>query len=301
MKLVLNRQQIANITLIIACYFVVSCSSDDKAPDIYMNIPDSVFETLLIEKGIDSDGEINQQILRTDAKVVNTLDLNDLSKGEIKSLTGIKGFVNLKKLSVTRHAIDRVDLSANTLLDTLYLSGNYISSIDLSSNTNLILVDIQSNKLTSITGLSKAINLKDLDLSWNYFEEFSIHNKSLEVLHFSHNNLKSINTDGAVNLKNIFMPSNKLETVNFSTNTLLETLLISGNKLNHINLENNSKLTHLYISSNSLTNIDVSSNQKLVDLRVDRNPDLMCIKIESGQNISHISKSKYQKLSNNCN
>ena len=300
MKLVLNRKKIANITLIITSCFVISCSSDDASPDIYLNIPDNVFETLLIEQGIDSDGKINQLMLKADAKKVTILDLNDLSNGKIKSLVGIEGFVNLKKLSVTKHAIETIDLSANTLLDTLYLNGNDISSIDLSNNPNLILVEIQSNNLSSINGLSKLENLKELDLSWNYFEAFSIHNESLEVLHFSHNDLKTLNTNGAVNLRNVFMPLNKLETVDFSTNTLLETLLVSGNKLQQINLENNIKLTHLYISSNLLTAIDVSNNQKLIDLRVDRNPDLTCIKIDNGQDIPTVSLSGYQELNLDC-
>jgi hypothetical protein len=78
-------------------------------------------------------------------------------------------------------------------------------------------------------------------------------------------------------------------------------MLISDNKIQNINLEQNSNLTHLYITSNSLTSIDVSNNQELVDLRVDRNPNLSCIKIQSGQEIPNVSKSDYQELNNNCN
>jgi hypothetical protein len=289
--------------------FIVSCSRDDETQDLindaYLSIPDDHFETILIEQGIDSDGIVNQKILKTDAEKVTRLNLNLLSHfGEISELAGIEGFVNLRFLSASNQELTHVDLSHNTLLDTLYLIGNRLSSIDLSSNPNLIFVDIQSNEFSSssaITGLSNARFLNDLDVSWNYLQDFSIHNESLEVLHLSHNDLISLDTDGAVNLQHILLTSNKLEMVDFSTNTALETLLISDNKLEYIDLENNTGLTHLYGSSNLLTSLDVSNNQELIDLRVDRNPYLTCIKIQSSQEIPKVSISDYQELKDICN
>jgi len=299
---------IGSCFLALSCYVFVACSSDDNKVDfeeeLHIAIPDASFESKLIEQGIDSDGILNQKILKADAEKVSVLDLNlNANFGEIADLTGIEGFVNLKFLSAARQKIERVDLSSNTLLDTLNILGNRLSSIDLSKNTNLIFVDMQSNDFSSsssIVGLSNATNLKDLDLSHNYLEEFSIHNESLEILHMSHNDLKSIDTDGAINLQHVFMPSNQLETVDFSTNISLETLLIAGNKLQHIDLENNTRLTHLYVASNSLTRLDVSHNNELEDLRVDRNPDLTCVKINDTQN-PYVMKSDYQELSNTCN
>jgi len=309
MKQTLSSNRVTYPIFVLAFYLFVSCSSDDEAlnpmNDIYLSIPDIHFETELIKQGIDSDGIVNQQMLRTDAEKVSRLDLNLTANfGDISDLTGIEGFINIKLLSAGNQKLERIDLSNNTLLDTLYLLGNAISSIDLSDNQNLIFVDMQANEFSSsssIIGLSNATNLKDLDLSWNYLEEFSIHNESLEVLHMSHNDLKSLDTDGAINLQHVFVPSNKLESVDFGTNTLLETLLISDNKLQHIDLEHNSFLTHLYSSSNLLTNLDVSSNQELVDLRVDRNPDLTCINILSNQEIPTVSLSDYQELNDACN
>lgn len=308
MKNPFSRSEICFPVIILTLSLIVSCSSDDESSNslnnIYLSIPDIHFETKLIEQGIDSDGVVNQQMLKADAEVISVLDLNLYDDyGEITDLKGIEGFVNLKLLSAGNQKLEYIDLSYNTLLDTLYLLGNRISSIDFSNNPNLLFVDIQSNQFSSsssINGLSNATNLKDLDLSWNYLEEFSIHNELLEILHISHNDLISIDTDGAINLQYIFMPSNKIQTVDFSTNTSLETLLISGNKIQQINLENNTSLTHLYISSNSLTSLDVSSNLELVDFRVDRNPELTCIKIQNDQN-PYVVKSDYQELNTICN
>jgi Leucine-rich repeat (LRR) protein len=306
MKSPFKRSISAYLILALTLFLIVSCSSDDENTkpinDAYLNIPDNNFEAALIEKGIDSDGIVNQKISKADAEAVHILDLDFSSDiGEISDLTGIEGFVNLTLLSVAGQELETIDLSLNTKLDTLLLLGNYLTSIDISNNPNLLLVDIQSNELHSIHGLSTATKLKKLNLSWNNLEEFSIDNKSIEMLHLSNNLISSFNSNGAINLKNILLTSNELTNVDFSSNTLLETLLISDNKIEHINLDYLSGLTHLYITSNSLTSLNVSNNQELLDLRVDRNPDLTCIKIQSSQQIPTVSKSDYQRLNDNCN
>ena len=241
-------------------------------------------------------------MLKSDAEAVSQLDLNLFANsGEIRDLTGIEGFVNITLLAAVGQEIKDLDLSFNTKLDTLFLSGNYLRNIDISNNPNLILLDVQSNELSSINGLSQSTNLKEVNLSFNNFEEISIKNESIEVLLISHNLLKTIDTNGALNLKNALLILNQLTTVDFSSNTLLETLVISGNKLQNLNLENNTRLTHLYSSSNLLTRLDVSNNQELMDLRVDRNPALTCVKILSGQEIPTVTISDYQELNTICN
>ena len=304
MKISYNNK--AYTIIIIVLFNIVSCSNNDETQnptnDIYLNIPDIHFETKLIEQGIDSDGIINQQILKSDAEAVSKLNLNlSADFGEIVDLTGIEGFVNITLLSAARQKIKSVDLSFNTKLDTLFLYGNHLTNIDISNNSNLILLDIQSNELSSINGLSKLLHLKKINLSYNNFEEISIKNKSIEDLLISDNLLRSIDTNDALNLKNVLLTLNQLTKVDFSSNTLLETLLISGNKLQDINIENNTSLTHLYSSNNLLTSLDVSNNQELIDLRVDRNLNLTCIKISSSQEISTVSISEYQELNTICN
>ncbi|WP_339795244.1 hypothetical protein [uncultured Imperialibacter sp.] len=309
MKRPFDRNKIAYLFFVLTLFLTVSCSSDDETTipvtNEYLSIPDSHFETLLVEQGIDSDGSVDQQMLRSDAEKVSRLDLNLFSHfGEISDLTGIEGFENITFLSAVGQEIEDIDLSFNTKLDTLLLTANYLTSIDLTNNPHLVYVDLQANEFsadTSIVGLSNATNLKELDLSWNYVEDFSMHNGSLEVLHMSNNDLVSIDTDGAINLQHVLLTSNKLEMVDFSTNVSLETVLISDNKLEHIDLENCKSLTHLYSSSNLLASLDVSHNQELIDLRVDRNPSLTCIKILSTQEIPTVSLSDYQELNDTCN
>ena len=211
MKRPFDRNKIAYLFFVLTLFLTVSCSSDDETTipvtNEYLSIPDSHFETLLVEQGIDSDGSVDQQMLRSDAEKVSRLDLNLFSHfGEISDLTGIEGFENITFLSAVGQEIEDIDLSFNTKLDTLLLTANYLTSIDLTNNPHLVYVDLQANEFsadTSIVGLSNATNLKELDLSWNYVEDFSMHNGSLEVLHMSNNDLVSIDTDGAINLQHV--------------------------------------------------------------------------------------------------
>lgn len=300
----MNNIRITTIVILITSCFAFSCSNDpsEYIDDIYIHIADNHFETILIEQGIDSDGIVNQQILKSDAEEVTQLNLNiSTNFGQIVDLTGIEGFTNITSLSADGQKIKNIDLGYNTKLDTIYLNGNQLTTIDVSNNLDLILLEVQANELRTINGLSKSEKLKYVNLSFNNFEEIRINNESIEVILISHNLLKSIDTNEAVHLKNILIILNQLTTVDFSSNILLETLVISGNKLQNINLENNTSLTHLYSSSNLLTTLDVSNNHELIDMRVDRNPDLSCIKIESGQKIPTISLSDYQELNAVCN
>jgi hypothetical protein len=273
----------------------------DSFTNTYLTIPNASFEKILIAKGIDSDGIVNKQMLKSDAEVVQELDLAILEYGNIHDLSGIEGFKSLKKLIANQHDIEQIDLSANILLEEVYLAGNYLSSIDVSKNTNLVVLDLIANQLTTIIGLSDLVKLENLNLSFNYFEELSINNQALEVLHMSNNDLNFLDISAAVNLKNVLLTTNKLNTLDISSNKKLQTLLVSDNQLQSINLGENMILTYLYITSNMLTDLDVSKNQNLVDLKVDRNPDLFCIKIADGQNIPTVSLSNHQELNVLCN
>ncbi|MBO0341044.1 hypothetical protein [Flagellimonas profundi] len=297
-----------NIGLVLATFtfLITSCSKDNSSEDPiinkYLNIPDNHFETILMEQGIDSDGIVNQRMLRADAEQVHRLDLNSNSHfGEIADLTGIEGFTNITFLSVAGQNLKDIDLSANTQLDTLYLQNNYLTSLDLSKNTDLIMVNLLVNELTAITGLEQATRLKRLNLSYNYFEDFSLTNASIEHLLMSDNLLTTFDSSGAPHLKSILLTTNQLSTVDLSSNPSLETVVISNNALQNISLEDNPNLMYFYASSNVLSTLDVSQNTALIDLRVDRNPDLSCIKIHSGQEIPTVFLSEYQELNELCN
>jgi hypothetical protein len=296
-----------SLLILLTILTFISCTENNDVIDQggivvdMIDIPDSRFETILIEQGIDSDNTLNHKISKEDAENITKLDLNLTSNfGEIEDLTGIEGFSNLTFLSAANQKIETIDLSFNTKLDSLYIHGNYLKEVDLSKNINLIDIDIESNELHTINGLSMATNLKKLNASWNNLKNFNLDNSSVEVLYISHNLLKNLNISDAPNLTNILAIINQMNTLDISNNSKLETLLISGNQIQEMDLQNNVSLTHFYASSNKFINLDVSFNQSLIDLRIDRNPTLTCIQKGIGQNISNVSLSDYQNMSINC-
>ena len=74
MKFTLNRINITSLILILPFLFIVSCTNGnentDPFNDVYLSIPDSIFEAILIEQGIDSDGIVNQQYIYKEIKLL---------------------------------------------------------------------------------------------------------------------------------------------------------------------------------------------------------------------------------------
>jgi len=80
MKNFINKSALTYLLIVLTFSLTLSCSSDHEISgqtnDTYLSIPDIYFETKLIEQGIDSDGIVNQQMLKTDANKISILDLN---------------------------------------------------------------------------------------------------------------------------------------------------------------------------------------------------------------------------------
>lgn len=119
-------------------------------------IPDYRFEQALIDLGIDSDGEINGQILTSDALNVTELNISygtppnypypadDYYEGFIYDLTGLEAFINLESLTISDTMVG--DLNISTLINLKYLDCPYnmLTSIDVSNNILLEYLDITS-------------------------------------------------------------------------------------------------------------------------------------------------------------
>jgi hypothetical protein len=129
------------------------------------SIPDPVFEQLLIDKEIDSDGIVNGQISSTDALAVTSLIItydDNIDLEFINDLTGIEAFTNLESLTVNFTMIE--ELNVSTLIKLKYLDcvDNMLTSLDVSNNPLLEHINISTGgdvgPLNSIT---------ELDLSHN--------------------------------------------------------------------------------------------------------------------------------------
>ena len=122
---------------------------------------DSSFEKYLIEIGIDDilDGFV-------DTKKCLSVTSMDLSNKNIRDLTGLNVFKNLKVLVADNNFLENIDLSQNNKLEILSLSNNNLENIDLSSLPSLALLNLSSNNFNSLD-VSSSSYLYNLDIRKN--------------------------------------------------------------------------------------------------------------------------------------
>ena len=109
-------------------------------------IPDESFEEVLIDRGIDSDGEVNGQVLTSDIAGVTTLEM---SLERIFDLTGIEGFTALEVLDVSDNGLRSLNVTQNTALTSLTVFGNGLTALDVTQNPALTTLRVFENELQS--------------------------------------------------------------------------------------------------------------------------------------------------------
>ena len=102
---------------------------------------------------------------------LETLEINpDDSSKRISDPTGIEAFVSLKTLDLSKNNIESIDLSSNTLLESIKIGKNTswnnkaIKSITLPETESLKVLNLSLHEMSSID-LSKNPNLEDLNLA----------------------------------------------------------------------------------------------------------------------------------------
>lgn len=137
-------------------------------------IPDTNFEQALIDFGIDSDGQLNGEVLTTDIIGITRLELT--YKG-IEDLTGIEDFVGLEKLDLSSNNISNLNLSNNLNLENLNLYSNPLVNINLNNNlklenlnvshTSIEILDLTGNPNLKVLRCNDVTDLTVLNLSGN--------------------------------------------------------------------------------------------------------------------------------------
>lgn len=261
------------------------------------NIPDPNFEQALIDRGIDSDGIINGQVLTSDIDTVTTLEI--VGEG-ISDLTGIEDFAALEILNCADNQLTQLDLSQNFMLRQLETWYNFfLTSLNITNNDKLTFLDCSQNNLTMLDlsgnpiletlfcgnpeddiaqqnflidlNLSNNIVLKTVDASFNStLTTIDISNcPQLENLYAIYCDLNFIDVCNNPNLKKLVLGvdygfnivSNNLESVDISNNPLLERLAVNYCNIQHLNVKN-------------------GNNPVLTQLNARNNPALYCIQVD---------------------
>ena len=216
-------------------------------------VPDDNFEQALIDLGIDTDGIVNDSVLTSDISEYRNLDVH---WKQIRDLTGIKDFKNLKNLKCSSNQLTSLDLGKKDSLIYLYCRGNDLISLNVSECGNLKIIDADYN------------DLHNIDVS---------NNPDLEILNLSFGNRigffgNIIDVSNNLKLKRLDCQSNGLDTLDVRNNTALEQLYCSGNKLTSLDLSANTSLEHLWVDGNQITNLELTFNTSLIQLQCGGNP-----------------------------
>jgi len=237
-------------------------------------IPDPNFEQALIDLGIDSDGTINQQMLRSDAEGVTTLNVSNPTvnpnlpnvSGNIADLTGIEAFSDLTSLDFRFNEDTVVDLTQNKLLKTLMCAGNQLTALDISENKELTYILCSNNQISQLD-VFQCPNLQNLFCSNNNLSALNVSdNPSLLRLDCGYNQISQLDVTHNIALLELACHSNQLTQLNIEYNTALTKLICEVNQLSVLDLTNNPVLKNLLCGKNQLTTLDVSNNLLLEEL-----------------------------------
>ena len=157
--------------------FLGSCGTNPGEDFTY--IPDENFELALINLEIDSDGVVNKRVYTSD---IEDLIILNVSGKNIKDLTGIEDFKNLRVLNFSNNEVTSVDLSNNNLLTLLRINNNQITNLDLSNNTLLRELYCYDNALVSL-------DLQNNGLLFNVY----CWNNNLQSLNIKNGNNSGVN------------------------------------------------------------------------------------------------------------
>jgi len=136
-----SKQHLSRLLCILLALWGVQLNAQTTA------IPDPIFEQQLIDKGIDSDGIINGQILTSDALGVYELQMDSVG---LNSLEGIEAFVDLGSLYCRQNNLRELNLYNSPNLNNLHCDRNQIEYINVSSTSSLSVFGCGDNRLLHI-------------------------------------------------------------------------------------------------------------------------------------------------------
>ncbi|WP_436517970.1 T9SS type A sorting domain-containing protein [Ekhidna sp. To15] len=202
----------------------------------FVTIPDANFKAaLLANTNINTD--MDEEISCDEAEAYT--GQVQASDDGINSIAGIEHFPNITILQVHGNNLESVDLSANTLLETLWLSRNALNSIDLTANTAITDLRIDSN-----VGLS-TLTVGNLP--------------ALATLHAHTTSVAQIDLSNNGHLEDLVMHTTSLQSLDLTSNPNLWRVYVYDNQLSEFDLRNgnNSGITSFRAEGNDLTCISV--------------------------------------------
>jgi hypothetical protein len=257
--------------------FVITASAQAQV----VTIPDEQFKNTLLKYSPAIDTNANGQIEVSEALAVQSLNV---AGQNIRDLTGIKSFANLKTLVCNDDRVSNFDVSGMTALEeiqcssTLGLNYGAYYSLNVSGCTSLITLSSAFNLTTSLN-LAGCANLKNLIVNNNTdLTNLDLSAcSSLEYLNCSATDLSALDLSKNLALKNLqcsnlnILGYGRLINLDVSRNLNLETLLCTNDRFESLDVSNNTKLKELQCDFNSMKNLNLSNCVNLATVSCSNN------------------------------
>lgn len=232
---------------------------------VALDIKDPAFKAYLLKFcDMDNDGEITTW----DAENTYVMDCSFWNKKDgsqpIYNLDGIEAYKNLKKLVCSGNEIRILDVSHNTLLETIEADGCSLKVLILNENTALKRLSCKNNALRELD-LSNNHELVFLDVSNNELNLISLNNNpNLAEFYCANNGLVSIMASNNIELKVIDCSNNMLNSLDLS-NTAADSVMCQNNSLTFLDLRNERTISYLDCTKNKkLEKVFISPNHFVV-------------------------------------
>lgn len=292
--------------------------SQKKLPgqSLMTQFPDTAFRTYLSKTfnlQFDAEGVL---LTKNDYFIVDTITSIDVHNLKIETLKGIELMKHLKSLNCGFNNISSLDLSANSMIENLVISGNAIAQIDLSNNLQLKNLFCNNTALDSID-LGGHTHLQYFWASDSKLQKIRFsQNDSLNIAFIANNKLKSLDFSECPHIKGLACDNNQLTSLDlskvkelqfagFGSNPIssidlselkgLINLVCTNTKLTTLNLSNNQLLTMIECSKTPLKQIDISKCSELVYFDCSNNKQLTSLDLRFNKHLNTL------KLNNNSN
>lgn len=221
-------------SMLLAAAFAVTAFAEDAVKIDRTTFPDNAFRQYVADTfDKDDDGELNEKEL---LKATGLIGFNEEQAKAIHDFTGIEKLTELNYVDLSGCEIEKLDLSANQKISSLYCRNCKIEKLDLTGLNALKLLSIEGTKLSSLD-LSGAPNLEVLYCMNCKLSELSLKEvPKLTELNCSQNKLKKLDLSENPYLRILFCDQNKLdEAPDISKNPKLITFHCTGNGFRTIN------------------------------------------------------------------
>ena len=253
---------------------------DGALPVVEINetfFPDAAFREYVTRFDLNNDGFLGLVEIYVAQKI-------DCSKLDIKDLTGIAHFANLKDLNCNGNDLEKLDLSLNPKLVSLDCGNNYISDLNISNCTKLEELCCANNMLEAVD-LTPFTALKRLSVSVNYIKTLNISkNTGLTVFAANDNELESMDFSNNPKLTSIFLEENNLRSVTFGNLPDLLLCNLNLNRLESLDFSGIPNVMIISVADNELKTI-APRGENLRMFSCADNPDLQILDISKAPHL----------------